>query len=57
MAKVRYAEEYDDIPCETRYGKILVFLKDSYSYDGVLTVEELVALRAEIDRFLILDRH
>lgn len=57
MAKVRYAEEYDDIPCESRYGKILVFLKDSYSYDGVLTVEELVALRAEIDRFLILDKH
>jgi hypothetical protein len=56
MATVRYAEEHDDIPREGRHGKILVFLKDSYSYDAVLTVEELVQLRAEIDRFLILDR-
>ena len=50
---IRYADQRDD---DDQQGKILLFIKEHFSPDAEVDIEELVELRCEIDRFLFLDR-
>lgn len=54
--EVRYAtkaEDREDLRSEER-GKILLFVSSPYTHAAAVTLEELLELRAEIDKFLFL---
>ena len=54
IVEVRYARKYEsDIPEEDR-RKVLLFIKSEYSHDAAVSIDDLLELRAAIDRFFLL---
>ncbi len=50
--QVRYADEWEIRDEPKLAGKVLIYGQSEYSPDMLLTVESLIELRCEIDRFL-----
>jgi len=54
MARVEDVDKWEAAESPDRAGKIAITLDNGYSPDGYVTVEALLELRSEIDKYLFL---